>query len=107
MYEKIRFISAERIPKNEQGKVDFHTIDVPQIEDYSRICYYKFYVTAQMLTDEIRALRTEHKRAMIKMPHDLSKDLKAYIFSLADGAHMRDVQSEFKFEMGLDLRSAL
>ena len=58
-----------------------------------------------MLTEEIRVLRSDHKRAMIRMPHLLSKHLQDYIFSLEDRKHMIYLKSGFKSEMGLDLRS--
>ena len=55
--------------------VDFHTIDVPHTQGYSRICYFRAVVTVKMLTEEIRALRTDHKRVIIRMPHLLSKHM--------------------------------
>ena len=78
---------------------------MPLNQDYSRICYFKMKVTAKMLTEEIRTLRTDHKRAMMRIPHVLSKHLQDWIFSLEDGRYMRSVESDSKFEMGLDLRS--
>ena len=58
-----------------------------------------------MLTEEIRILRSEHKRAIIRIPHILSKHFQDYIFSLADRQYMITVKSEFKAEMALDFRS--
>merc|ERR1719232_1007705 len=98
-------IKPEHLQKNKEGKVDFHTIDMPHTQDYSRICYFKKYVTVKMLTEEIRILRSDHKRAIIRIPHILSKHLQDYIFSLADGDLMRRVKSGFKAEMALDYRS--
>ena len=58
---------------------------MPDTQDYSRICYFKKYVTVKMLTEEIRILRSDHKRAIIRIPHILSKHFQDYIFSLEDG----------------------
>ena len=98
-------IKAEHIKKNSEGKVDFHTIDVPHAQGYSRICYFNENVTVKMLTEEIRVLRRDHKRAMIRMPHLLSKQFQRLIFSLEDRKYMGDVTSGFKSEMTLDYRS--
>ena len=73
MYYKQFFgIKPEHIKKNTEGKVDFHTIDMPHTQDYSRICYYDDHVTVKILTEEIRVLRSDHKRAIIRIPHILS-----------------------------------
>ena len=105
MRDKSEKIKVEHIKKNSEGKVDFHTIEVSHTQGYSRICYFKKYVTVKMLTEDIRALRTDHKRAMIRMPHLLSKKVQRLIFSLEDRKYMKDVTSDFKAEMTLDYRS--
>ena len=86
-------IKEEHIKKNSEGKVDFHTIDVPQTQDYSRICYFKERVTVKMLTEEIRVLRTDHKMSMLRIPQHLSERFQKFIFSLQDRKHMTDVKS--------------
>ena len=65
---KMKDIKIEHLQKNKEGKIDFQTIDKPPTKDYSRICYFKWKITAKMLTEEIRALRRDHKRTMIAMP---------------------------------------
>ena len=98
-------IDDEHIKQNKEGKVDWHTIDVPHTQGYSRICYFKHRVTVKMLTEEIRVLRRDHKRAMIRIPHLLSKHHQEYIFSLEDGKYMKYFESDFKAEMTLDHRN--
>ena len=88
-----RKIKEEHLQKNKEGKVDFHTIDVPQTRDYSRICYFKRKVTVKMLTEEIRVLRTDHKMSMLRIPQHLSEHFQKLIFSLEDRKHMKDVNS--------------
>ena len=77
-------IGLEHLQKNSEGKVDFHTIEVPQTQDYSRICYFKFNVTVKILTEEIRALRKDRKLHMLSLPHHLSKTLYMGSFCLED-----------------------
>ena len=98
-------IKLEHLQKNKEGKVDFHTIDMPHTQDYSRICYFKYAVTVKMLTEEIRILRSDHKRAIIRIPHILSKHFQDVIFSLEDRGIMMHVKSGFKAEMALDYRN--
>ena len=88
MARKSRDIKAEHLQKNKEGEIDFHTIDMPHTQGYSRICYFRRRVTAKMLTEEIRVLRIDHKRAMIRMPHLLNEHFKKEIFSLEDGEYM-------------------
>ena len=85
---KSRKIKLDHIKKNKEGNVDFHTIDMPHTQDYSRICYFNWRVTVNMLTDEIRILRSDHKRAIVRMPHILSKHFQDWIFSLEDRTFM-------------------
>ena len=100
-----RDITPKHLPKNKEGEIDFHTIDVSHTQGYSRICYFKLFVTVKKLTEEIRVLRSDHKRAMIRMPHLLSKHFQDYFFSLEDGKFMKCSESVFKSEMTLDYRS--
>ena len=86
-------IKEEHIKKNKEGEVDFHTIEVPHTQDYSRICYYKRNVTVKMLTEEIRVLRTDHKMSMLRIPQHLSEHFQKNIFSLQDRSYMEYVKS--------------
>ena len=75
-------IQTEHIQKDKEGKIDFHTIDVTCSKDYSKICYYKRFVTVKMLIEEIRALRRDHKLSMFRIPQHMSKHFQEWIFSL-------------------------
>ena len=60
-----------------------------------------------MLTEEIRTLRSDHKSAIIRHPHLLSKYFQDLIFSLEDVTFMYNVESGTAAEMSLDYRSTI
>ena len=99
-------LKPEQIKKDKEGKIDFFTIDVPRTADYSRICYFPHAVTVKMLTDEIRALRTDHKMSMLMIPDHLSMHFKHMFYTLEDRDFMAYGKIKQKSEMGLDMRSA-
>ena len=65
-------IKTEHLQSNAEGKIDFHSIEVPHGQGYDRLLYFPRNVTFKMFADEIRTLKSEHKRLMVRIPYQLN-----------------------------------
>ena len=69
MFEELYNIEeADHIMKNEDGKVDFNSIELTGPVDHSSFCYWPSYldfgVTVKTITDSVKKYRRENNTSM-------------------------------------------
>ena len=73
MREKANSIELKHLKKNEKGEIDWLPLGSRHTRDYSRLVYYPIGITAKIFTDEIKRVRTDEKKLMIRIPQHLAK----------------------------------